>query len=463
MPFENEFASYEPLRRILENPKVKALQNRLKIRTLTESHEEIQKRLTELSKIKPSDFQPDLIIAIDGSHHEVKIENGFPGAEIGYITVASVLLFLDKVREHSKEEFISRWLRFGPYYAMFPMEFAFKVIEKYSELGDYIIDPFFGRGTSIIAASVLERKSLGIEINPLGWLYTQTKLHPASKDRVLSKLDEINDYSHKYKDELKEQSRFFRLCFCDDVLKFLISARKNLNWKKSKVDATLMSFILVYLHGKIGEGLSNQMKMTKSMGYNYSIEWWLKNGYEKPPVINPSEFLKKRIEWRYEKGKPNLNHNKIFLADASTKLNTISQKAESKKYSLLFTSPPYWSITNYHVDQWLRLWLLGGAPRPTSLTENNKGRFLSKQKYMEMLQSVFASTAKMMKRKSIIYVRTDAREFTFNITKEVLQRNFPNHKLQIKKQPLNSHKTQTQLFGDKSEKPGEVDIILKRN
>ncbi len=106
MPFENEFAHYEPLRRILENPKVKALQSRLKIRSVSENQDEIKPCLAELSKIVPSDFQPDLIIAIDGSHHEVKIENGFPGAEIGYITVASVLLFLNKVREHSKQDFI---------------------------------------------------------------------------------------------------------------------------------------------------------------------------------------------------------------------------------------------------------------------------------------------------------------------------------------------------------------------
>ena len=27
----------------------------------------------------------------------------------------------------------SRWARFGPYYAMFPLEFAFEVVEKYSK------------------------------------------------------------------------------------------------------------------------------------------------------------------------------------------------------------------------------------------------------------------------------------------------------------------------------------------
>lgn len=356
---------------------------------------------------------------------------------------------------------ISRWIRFGPYYAMFPMEFAFEVIEKYSKPGDYIIDPFFGRGTSIVAASVLGRKSLGIEINPLGWLYTKTKLQPASEQRVIDRLNEIKTLSNKYKNESKKQPQFFRLCFCDDVLEFLISARENLQWKRSKIDATLMSFILVYLHGKIGEGLSNQMKMTKSMGYNYSIEWWLKNGYEKPPIIDPEEFLKKRIKWRYEKGKPNLNHNKIYLADSSKKLKNISQEPESKKYSLLFTSPPYWSITNYHVDQWLRLWMLGGKAYPKSNNAENKGRFLSRQNYIALLNNVFEASSKLLKKNSVIYLRTDAREFTFNTTKELLLKHFPNHKQLIKQRPF-INKTQTELFGDKSKKPGEVDIIMTK-
>ena len=58
-----------------------------------------------------------------------------------------------------------RWARFGPYYAMFPLEFAFEVVDKYSKKGDYIIDPFAGRCSSIYAGGVLERNSLGIEIN----------------------------------------------------------------------------------------------------------------------------------------------------------------------------------------------------------------------------------------------------------------------------------------------------------
>uniref|UniRef100_UPI000AE9AEE1 site-specific DNA-methyltransferase n=1 Tax=Treponema endosymbiont of Eucomonympha sp. TaxID=1580831 RepID=UPI000AE9AEE1 len=45
----------------------------------------------------------------------------------------------------------SRWARFGPYYAMFPLDFAFSIIENYSKEGDYIIDPFAGRCSSVFA------------------------------------------------------------------------------------------------------------------------------------------------------------------------------------------------------------------------------------------------------------------------------------------------------------------------
>ena len=68
-----------------------------------------------------------------------------------------------------------------------------------------------------------------------------------------------------------------------------------------------------------------------------------------------------------------------------------------------------------------------------------------------------------MKRKSTIYVRTDKREFTFNTTLDILKKYFPKHSVQIIDKPLKKDtKTQTKLYGDKSMKPGEVDIILTR-
>lgn len=107
MGFENEFASYEPLRRILDSPKVQKLQDRLKVRSFNDS--EVRENLKQLLVKKsdlPSEFIPDYIIAIDGSYHPAKAQNGFPGAEFGYITISAVLILEKAVRELATKEFI---------------------------------------------------------------------------------------------------------------------------------------------------------------------------------------------------------------------------------------------------------------------------------------------------------------------------------------------------------------------
>ncbi len=257
---------------------------------------------------------------------------------------------------------------------------------------------------------------------------------------------------------------FYRICYCDEVLKFLLSARKNLDWKNDNIDATLMSIILVYLHAKTGEGLSNQMRMTKSMGMNYCVEWWKCNNFSIPPEINPVDIILNKINWRYEKGRPKVTESTVVFGDSTIELSKISERAKFNdiEFSLLFTSPPYYSITDYHADQWLRLWLLGNNETPKPLKEKHKGRFADKQKYYDLLDNVFGLSSTLMKdNRSTIYVRTDKREFTFNSTIEILQKHFPKHKTQIVDKPLKSDtKTQTKLYGDKTLKPGEVDIIM---
>ncbi len=106
MGFENEFASYEPLRRVLDSPKVQILHKRLRVKKENEKDkEELGENIVKKSNLK-SDFSPDYIVAIDGSYHSAKVENGFPGAELGYITISAVLIIEKDVRKFAKQEFI---------------------------------------------------------------------------------------------------------------------------------------------------------------------------------------------------------------------------------------------------------------------------------------------------------------------------------------------------------------------
>ncbi len=79
--------------------------------------------------------------------------------------------------------------------------------------------------------------------------------------------------------------------------------------------------------------------------------------------------------------------------------------------------------------------------------------------YIVALQIKNGITTQIMKKKSTIYVRTDKRKFTFDTT--IPKNHYPEYKMRIINKPLKEDsKTQTKLYGDKTMKPGEVDIIL---
>lgn len=358
---------------------------------------------------------------------------------------------------------IGRWSGLGPYYAMFPKEFAFHVVENYSNPGDAIIDPFAGRFSSVYAAAAMERSGIGIEINPVGWLYGFVKMKPALKVNVVKRIKNIGNLASCIEMQaLKALPEFFHCCYSPNVLGYLLTARNELCWKNSRVDATLMSIILVHLHGKRDQSLSNQMRQGKSMSPDYSINWW-KEKQLIPPEIDPVEYLLKRIEWRYAKGTPNLINGKVILGDSTSFMEKLKKKvscSKQKPFNLLFTSPPYYKLTNYHYDQWLRIWMLGGSNIPIWNSDKWQNRFESKIAYRELLEQVFSQCAEVMDNKATIYVRTDAREFTKQTTLEVLREIFPEKSIQIVLQPYKKN-TQTALFGDKSQKPGEIDIIMQ--
>lgn len=96
MPYEGEFATYKPLQRIAETERVKSLlkKSRVYVPAQTESSALVPK-----TPPAPSEELPEYVVAIDGSWAEVDVNNGYPGAKVGYCTVASVLLDLMRIDE----------------------------------------------------------------------------------------------------------------------------------------------------------------------------------------------------------------------------------------------------------------------------------------------------------------------------------------------------------------------------
>lgn len=96
MPYEGEFASYKPLARIANSERVQDIISRCKKKRPDEGPADAE---LLISDVKSSNWLPDLVLAVDGSYHQVAVENGYPGAELAYLTVASVILDLKKQRQ----------------------------------------------------------------------------------------------------------------------------------------------------------------------------------------------------------------------------------------------------------------------------------------------------------------------------------------------------------------------------
>jgi hypothetical protein len=348
---------------------------------------------------------------------------------------------------------------------MFPSAFADEVIVNYSKAGDTILDPFAGRGTSLFSAATNGRSAIGIEINPVGWIYCKAKLSPACDQAVLDRIKEVESTAVQYKGLADELPPFFHNCFSSAVLSFLLSARSILDWREDDVDRTTMAFLLIHLHGKVSDSLSNQMRQAKAMSPKYAINWWGERGFV-PPNIAPVEFFAKKLRWRYAKGIPETSKSIVLLGDSTSLMADLDRERSAEglpQPSLLLTSPPYFGITNYHYDQWIRLWLLGGPPTDrrteTQFHGIHQGKFLNVGAYRDLLSSVFTSSAKMIRKDAVVYVRSDRREPTISIMKEVLKAAFPLHMLRRTNRPV-TDQTQTRLFGYHAPRSGEVDFIL---
>lgn len=362
------------------------------------------------------------------------------------------------------QDAVSRWAGIGPYYAMFPVEFSNEVVQTYTRPGEVVLDPFAGRGTAVFSAATQDRSAIGIEINPVGYVYARTKLSPAGRDVVELRLDELGSRAAQFKDQAARLPRFFHRCFSRQVRRFLLAARTELNWRQSKVDRTVMALLLVYLHGKLGAALSNQLRQTKSMSPQYAIRWWDEHELD-PPDIDPVGFIKARLTWRYARGIPKVRCGHMFLGDSAEELQRLYKQirdGSQAKVNLLFTSPPYHGVTNYHYDQWLRLWLLGHPPNALRHGNGRGGKFEARDGYRRLLERVFMRAAEVLEEDATVYVRTDSREFTYRTTVAVLRQVFPRKRLVEVRQPM-MRPSQTRLFGEgraPAENKGEVDLIL---
>ena len=307
---------------------------------------------------------------------------------------------------------------------MFPQSFIHDAVINLTRPEETVLDPFCGRGNGPFAATVLGRHALGIDINPIAWLFAAAKLQPApTPEQVTARLSEIA--KARRPNDKRSRSRFETMAWAPAVRALLKAARRELDWRDSTLDRTLMAFITLHIQDKLGCGLSNVMSPTIAYSPTYAVKWWTEKGFLQPPDVEPVAMLEEKILRRYQYGVPAQALGTVLLGDS----RQVLPQQNPVDAALLVTSPPYRGVTDYWNDHWIRLWMLG---YPFRKNWTKSARFENQKEYQDLINCVFRGCKKHLKRGAAILVRSDQRRSTAEMCIAAMRDVWPRRQLLVR-------------------------------
>jgi hypothetical protein len=244
-----------------------------------------------------------------------------------------------------------------PYYTMYPLDFPLRVLKEYGKRGDWVIDPFCGRGTTNFAARLRKMPSVGIDSSPVAAALAQAKLATAAPSAVVASARAILK-SAKEPTSLPT-GEFWELAYHEHTLVQLCQLREALLTECcSDARILLPAIVLGALHGprpkRVPSYFSNQSPRTFAPKPKYAVKFWTVRGM-RPIDVDVLSIIETRAQ-RYLKEPPPSVGGKVLLGDS----RVAGTFTDMPKARFVVTSPPYFGMRTYLPDQWLRFWFLGG-------------------------------------------------------------------------------------------------------
>lgn len=290
-----------------------------------------------------------------------------------------------------------------PYYTMFPLEFPMSVLRQVSTPVTGVLDPFCGRGTSLLAARLNGVPAYGVDMNPLATAVSRAKMVDVTPAEVVDELNRLLGGIENVTEEDLPVGEFWELAFHKDVLRQLVHLREKLRSEPPNDWRTAIRAIVAGgLHGPLNKNrrtyLSNQAPRTFSPKPGYAVRFWKQRNLA-PPRVDLREIVKLRAAWYFGEQMPSVPHS-VVGADSRNYSPTIN----ASKPNVVITSPPYWGMRSYHTDQWLRIWFLGGADVP-DYDQNRTFEHSSSHEFAANLRSVWNNLEESVAGETTMIVR----------------------------------------------------------
>lgn len=248
-----------------------------------------------------------------------------------------------------------------PYFTMFPLSFPLSILQRFGRTGEWVIDPFCGRGTTNYASRALNMPSIGIDSSRVAVALTQAKLANTSSQRIIATAEHILSSGPAASNV--PTGEFWRWAYHPKVLTALCKLREALIHDcRSDSRKALRALLLGALHGPRPKTknsyFSNQSPRTYAPKPNYAVNYWRLHSL-RPPYVDVLEIIRERAKRYFNDGGSSCI-GKVIRAD-SRKSDTYNKLLTGEQIKWIITSPPYYGMRTYIADQWLRNWFVGGT------------------------------------------------------------------------------------------------------
>jgi len=260
------------------------------------------------------------------------------------------------------------------YRACFKPQLPRFFIERLTQPGDIVYDPFMGRGTTPIEAALLGRIPFGNDANPLSIIMTRPRLRPPQLSDVEARLKTIPlDVPADMPDDL--------LTFYHPDTLRAISSMKNYFRERRLTGAldVLDEWIqLVALNRLTGHsnGFFSVYTLPPNQAVSVKSQRKINERRQQVPPQRPIvRILLKKTRQLLGDLTPKLRGTLARVADHAlllTEQAAATSSIPSDSVALALTSPPFLDIVQYATDNWLRCWFLGIEANSVQLTVPRK-------------------------------------------------------------------------------------------
>jgi hypothetical protein len=278
------------------------------------------------------------------------------------------------------------------YRACFKPQLPRFFIERLTDPGGIVYDPFMGRGTTLLEATLLQRSPAGCDINPLSSMLLAPRLDPPTLEAVQQRLEQIDFDSHT--DIPADLLTFYH----PDTLRQLGALRAYLLGKAKKVDRIDAWIRMVATNRLSGHstGFFSVYTLPPNQAVTLERQRKINQRRQQTPqrrdvpalILRKSRSLLSKLNDAERAALGQYGAKALLLTQSCDR----TPKIKSRSIDLVVTSPPFLDTVDYAGDNWLRCWFNGINEKEIPLWNLRKV-----EDWQERMEATFKELRRLLK------------------------------------------------------------------